>query len=187
MKCERKPTFVLCRWGFASILISSKRHVCYTAIKLIDTFSTSYFSRSKWIYKLWLNCSSHETTNEFVWFVRIPMMVCGSCESFVLNIRNHLLIDETSENLVWNIPNQLVVCRTQKYFVLDIQNHLIFDETCEEFVSNIRSHLMIFETRECSALNIRICLTIHGTLEDFVHSMQNSLEFCKKYTKLRRI
>ena len=59
MKCERKSTFVLCRGGLASILILPKSHVCYTTIKLIDTFSTSYFFKAN-EYMLPLNYPSHK-------------------------------------------------------------------------------------------------------------------------------
>ena len=47
---REKSAFVWCIQSLASILISSKHYVRYTAIKLIDTFSTSYFSRGPWIY-----------------------------------------------------------------------------------------------------------------------------------------
>ena len=145
MKHERKSAFVLCRRGLASILISSKCHVCYTAIKLIDSFSTSYFSRSKCKNMLPLNWPSHETTDEFAWFVRTSLMICESCESCVWNIGNHLAVKESHEGFVSDLPNHIVICRTSEGFVSNIRNHLLIHRTCEGFILNIRDHLLIVE------------------------------------------
>ena len=155
MKWEIKSTFVLCRRGLASILISSKRHARCTALKLKTHFLQVIFLKvNEYNNMLRLNCSSHETTGEVAWVVQIRLMVCG-----------------TNDGFVWNMQSRLTICRSCESFAWNIGNHLAVKESCEEIVSNIQNHLKIFKTRYYSSLNIQIHLTFRGTLEDFVHSM----------------
>ena len=102
VKCERKSALILCGGDFASILISTMCHVRHPALKLTNSFSTSYFFWDKWMnvkikfFMTWkLSMMSLELYRSIGWSVELLRI-------FIRYVRYHQVVTETLGSFVLN-------------------------------------------------------------------------------------